>query len=211
MPDGTMTIAKSRLPNRLYRFRTFGGSVVTSSDKSSVFEMLHGRIRFARLRDFNDPFEGRPFALPAFADVAKQRAAVLKYIFDIHRSIGESPREARTKAAAFVAGKTQAEIVEWVGERLLETNNRDGLYVCCVSGPEALATPLAWSHYADHHRGIAVHFDTRWPPVKFAFPVIYSEHYPETVVPRSHQDRWEHVQRSFFTSRAIWYRQISMG
>lgn len=91
-----------------------------------------------------------------------------------------------------------------MGEKLIETNSRDGLYICCLSGREAIGNPLTWSHYADHHRGVAIHFNTALPPFGFAFPVEYSQTYPESVVPRFYQDPWEHVTRSFLTKSHWW-------
>lgn len=190
------------LPPRLYRFRSYGAPHSKGSDKQSVFDLLSGRIRFARLGDFNDPFEGRPRPVPAFSDAGAQRKAVHDYIIQIHRENGFSPGEARRRADQFVSGKTQPELVDFLGDKLL-TNSSDGLYICCLSGPESLKSPLPWSHYADHHRGVAIHCASAQPPFCFAFPIVYSETYPEVTVPRTHQDIWEHVQRSFFTKSAL--------
>lgn len=192
------------LPPRLYRFRSYGATYSQGADKQSVFDFLAGRIRFARLRDFNDPFEGRPRAVPAFADAGEQRKAVHAYIYQLGRENGLSPGEARRNADKFVAGKTQSELVDWMGEKLIENSTGDGFYICCLSGSESLARPLTWSHYADHHRGVAIHCNTENPPFSFAFPVKYSQTYPEVIVPRTHQDPWEFVQRTYFTKSDLW-------
>jgi len=192
------------LPPHLYRFRTYGAPHAQGKDKDTVFDLLAGRIRFARLQDFNDPFEGRPRAVPAFKDAGKQRSAVQRYIYMIHREHGFPPKEARRKAEEAIHQKSQAELVDWMGERLIETNSADGLYLCCLSGPDAMGNPLTWSHYADHHRGVAIHFDTTLPPFRFALPVEYSQTYPESVVPRIYQDPLEHMKRSFLTKSHWW-------
>jgi hypothetical protein len=199
-----VTPTNAELPIELYRFRTFGASWAKGADKEAVYDLLKSRIRFARLLEFNDPFEGRPFSIPAFKDAGKQRQAVRRYIYQIHRSEGISPGESWKKADDFLRGKTQSELVDWANARLMETNASDGLLICCLSGPEAVSAPLTWSHYADHHRGVAIHFCSRMPPFNFSFPVIYSDQYPEVIFPRTYQDPWEHTQRSFFSKCSLW-------
>lgn len=196
--------AATPIPPRLYRFRTYGAATSSHDDKREVFNLLSGRIRFSKLEDFNDPFEGRPRAVPAFQDAGRQRMAVLKYFYDIGREHGLAPSAAHNLAQSRVAGKTQSELVDWMGEKILENNLRDGLHLCCLSGKQALSNTLTWSHYADSHRGVAIHFSARIPPFVFAFPVIYSETYPEVILPRTHQDQWEHVERTFFTKSVLW-------
>lgn len=193
-----------RLPPRLYRFRTYGARAGNGSDKHEVHDLLAGRIRFSRLKDFNDPFEGRPRAIAAFSDAGTQRSAVLKFLADFYRNTGLSHTEARKQAETRMRGKTQQQLVELVGEQVIQTAASDGLYLCCLSDRPALSNPLPWSHYADCHRGVAIHFSTTHAPFSFAFPVVYSETYPEVIVPRTHQDPWEHVQRIFFTKSALW-------
>jgi len=192
------------LPPVLYRFRSYGAPGRNGDDKATVHDMLLGRIRFARLRDFNDPFEGRPKAIPAFDDAGEQRAAVLRYILDTARNFGISPSDARRRATALMKGKSQAEIVDWIGAKFWETFESDGLFICCLAGSEAIKGPVSWAHYADQHRGVAIHFDTKQPPVRFAYRVRYSETYPEVVVPRTYQDPWEQVQRALMTKSSHW-------
>lgn len=204
MPDST----SEPLPPRLYKFRTYGRRLADGktddNDKREVFNLLSGRIRFSRLADFNDPFEGRPHAIPAFEDPGKQREAILKYSFQFYREQGIPPGKARKQAEAIVRGRTQQELVDLAGERVIETSHSDGIYICCLSDHAALSTPLIWSHYSDRHRGVAIHFSTQHAPFSFANIVEYSESYPEVIVPRIHQDPWEHVKRIFLTKSTLW-------
>ena len=197
-------VSTTPLPPHLYRFRTYGATRALGNDKQEVFELLAGRIRFSRLIDFNDPFEGRPHAVPAFTDPGKQRRAVLKYSFDFYKQQGIPPGKARKQAAAIVRGKSQSELVDLMGEKIIEMCRMDGVYLCCLSDQGALSNPLPWSHYSDSHRGVALHFSTAHAPFSFALSVDYSEVYPEVIVPRNHQDPWEHVQRMFFTKCILW-------
>jgi Protein of unknown function (DUF2971) len=200
-----MNATSSPLPPRLCRFRTYGAAHAGGNDKREVFDLLAGRIRFSRLKDFNDPFEGRPCAVPAFSDAGGQRAAVLKFLSDFYRRTrGLSPTEARKLSETNLRRKTQQEVVDLIGEQVIQTASSDGLHICCLSDQTALSNPLPWSHYADRHRGVAIHFSTAHAPFSFAFPVIYSQTYPEVIVPRTHQDPWEHVERIFFTKSALW-------
>lgn len=192
------------LPPRLHRFRTYGAIHAGGKDKQEVLDLLAGRIRFSRLKDFNDPFEGRPRAIAAFSNAGEQRKAVLKFLADFQRRKGLSHAEARKQAEASIRRKTQQELVDLMGEQVIQTALSDGLYLCCLSDHPALSNPLPWSHYSDCHRGVAIHFSTAHAPFAHAFPIVYSDTYPEVIVPRTHQDPWEHVQRIFFTKSKLW-------
>jgi hypothetical protein len=63
-------------------------------------------------------------------------------------------------------------------ERMLSISHKDSLKVCSFSGTQY--SIIMWSHYADHHRGFCVEYDTEsLPPenpfVRMLYPVIYSE------------------------------------
>jgi hypothetical protein len=59
--------SRSPLPDFLVRFRSFGAPGRNGQDKTAVFELLRGGLSFSKLSDFNDPFEGKPYAVPAFS------------------------------------------------------------------------------------------------------------------------------------------------
>jgi hypothetical protein len=192
------------LPSELYRFRTFAAPGANGFDKPAVKDLLLGRLKFSTVLDLNDPFEGRPLAVPRFQEAGQQRAAIIKYLVAIHVETGFSPGEARRRAAKFIRAKTQTELVEFMREKFIELYTGSSLTICCLSGPAGIRSPLPWAHYADHHRGVCIHFDSLKPPIKIAHPIGYSEMYPEIPVPRAEQDQWERVKRAILTKNAEW-------
>jgi hypothetical protein len=200
----TTRVSLPPLPNKLFRFRTFGALGRGGSDKTTVFSMLAGKLPFARIEDFNDPFEGRPLAVPAFRDAGRQRAAVLTYVRTLYRQRGVSPGEANRRAKGFIAGKTMQQIVEEIGGLMRGAHLSDGLLLCCFSGEEGTRAPITWSHYADSHRGVCLHYDTTKFPVKLALAVEYDATYPEVKVPRTAQSDWEAMQKTFLRKSHHW-------
>jgi Protein of unknown function (DUF2971) len=192
------------LPTELYRFRTFAAPSANGLDKSGVRDLLLGRLKFSQLTDFNDPFEGRPLAVPVHQNAGKQRAALLKYLIQIHVERGFSAGMARRRAEKLFSGKTQSELVEFMRTRLIALYTGSDVHVCSLSGPRGIGSPLPWAHYADYHKGVCIHFDTTKPPIKIAHPVTYSETYPEIPVPRTGKDHWEMVRRAILTKSAQW-------
>jgi Protein of unknown function (DUF2971) len=193
------------LPPELYRFRTYAARSAAGLDKADVRDLLEGRLKFSRVTEFNDPFEGRPLAVPVHQDAGEQRAALVKYLLRIHAEREFPSGLARRRVEEFMAGKTQVELVEFMRNRLIALFTGPDVRVCCLSGPAGIRSPLPWSHYADHHRGVCVHFDSSKPPLSVAHPVTYSETYPEVSVPRTEEnDNWERTERAILTKSAQW-------
>lgn len=172
------------LPQELYRFRTFAAEGRNGADVQSVYELLAGRLRFAPISSFNDPFEARPQYVPAFQNPAEQRAALIDYVAGILPS-GGSKTSLRKQAAELIRAKSLQQLIEEFSEAGVRAMLREGVQVLCMSGPEAVATPLAWSHYADAHRGVCVHLDTRIAPMSMALKVEYGSDYPSVPIPRT--------------------------
>lgn len=105
---------------------------------------------------------------------------MLRYLAAI-APIEGSPTERRHWAENAIRGKSMREIVDNASKQ----DNNGHCFVLCLMAPETVSEPVPWSHYADSHRGVCVHLDTRFFPIKFAFQVKYGDEYPTLVVPRT--------------------------
>jgi len=204
----------------LLRFRTFGAEGRNGKDKETVFDHLRGRIRFAPVAQYNDPFESRPYYKPRHSNAAEQRAAVVKYACRLLRDqSGLSRAEAERRVEDYMRGLTQEEVAARFGEQVNAGLARGPPWVCCFSGPETIRSPLNWAHYADHHRGVCVHFATHYAPFKLAWPMRYTDEYPEVVFPRDAERPgrdWQEVEMQILTKSECWryedeYRLIRQG
>lgn len=153
-------------------------------DEVAVYDLLRGRLRFADITTFNDPFEARPQYVAAFEDARRQRAAMVDYLIEI-APIDGSKTQRRQWAESWLSGKSMEEVVAVAAQR---NYMRAGeLYAMCLMAPEVIQTPLPWAHYADSHRGVCIHLNTESRPLSLAFPVEYQAEYPKLVVPRTHR------------------------
>lgn len=208
--------AKEQPPADLLKFRTFEAEGRAGKDSKTIFSILQGRIPFSMLKSFNDPFEGRPQPAPAYSEAGKQRDAMLRYLASILVQRGDMPTAARQKAEQLISGKSQDEVVEVVRRIQLKIFAGTDLMLFCTSSGDALKAPLTWSHYADSHHGICIHFNTAYPPFNYAWRVEYSEVYPTIIVPRIEADEWEPIQKGLLWKCNLWayeheYRLVRAG
>jgi hypothetical protein len=104
-----------------------------------------------------------------------------------------------------------AEIKKWVQEVLqtqkqraipeditLRFMNKIGVY-CMSEIPDSL---LMWSHYANHHEGFCVGFDTNNKVFGKAQPIIYSENYPVINIHTGSQE--EKTDAQMLTKSKCW-------
>ncbi len=156
------------LPPLLYKFRP----LTNESDWARVSEiLLKKQLWFSSVDRFNDPFEGL-------------------VALDIRKTDQKTAREWSTRVGAHIAtGNREArrtkiqEVVRRVkhGMRvngLLPGVNEIG--ICCLM--ETVDSLLAWSHYTNGHRGLAIGFRPRpeLPGNLFSFShrVLYAENKP---------------------------------
>ena len=147
---------------RLYRFRRF------ESDREidSVFATIAKReVRFARPRDFNDPFDPRPLVVATNARLVRERV----------EKMARQRREKNLRQKV-----TPSEAAELLTERYRKTWPEDFRMLCLTAEPDNI---LQWSHYADGHRGVMIHFDAAKSPIGNAIEVRYSEDYPSIDLP----------------------------
>jgi hypothetical protein len=168
-------------PSVFYKFRPYDADP-KSKERGWVRESLFDhRIRFAKVPELNDPFEGRPLLVPQHKDPAAQAAAIYAAVLDdAHREglIGEvAEKQAKFETAVMLTPQIpqqayQTAFVETIHENFWVFS------VCTTREPL-----LMWSHYADGHKGIALHFDSGVAPFDRVFEVQYSERYPEYPFP----------------------------
>jgi hypothetical protein len=166
-----------------YKFRPYEADPA-SIGRGWVRETLFdNRIRFAKTSELNDPSEGRPLLVPRHADPAAQAAAVYASVLDdAHREglTGEAAeRQARFETDAIMSPRVPRETYQRLFVEAI-TENFWVYSVCATREPI-----LMWAHYADGHKGIALHFDPGVPPFNRVLPVHYSEQYPEYPFPGS--------------------------
>ena len=76
----------------------------------------------------------------------------------------------------------------------------ENFWLYCVCGTRDPI--LMWSHYADGHRGIALHFDASAAPFDAAYEVHYSETYPEFPFPISDADADNNKVRAMILTKS---------
>lgn len=191
------------LPTELIRFRSFGSPERNGADESEVFNHLRGRLRFADITTFNDPFEAKPHYVAAYQDAAMQRAAMIRYLTQIAPN-GGSKTARRRWAEQRLAGRSQQQLVDEAGEKLIKKDERGNYFVFCLMHPSVVKTPLPWSHYADSHKGVCLHFDSKKRPIKLANSVEYSRKYPTILIPRTEQSAWAGVHNMLLRKASMW-------
>lgn len=206
-----MNMKPPTLPPELCRFRSFASRHKGGRDEGAVYDLLRGRFEFADVETFNDPFEARPCYTPAFKEAGKQRNAMIRFLTKI-APINGGPTQRRQWAEKMLRGKSMWELVNALDMRKHASTELKAL---CLMEPEAIKTPLPWSHYADAHQGVCLHFNTADFPLNAANPVEYRSEYPKIPIPRSPEKDWEIMQAIILRKCPDWkyeheYRVVRM-
>jgi hypothetical protein len=143
--------------------------------------ILKGEARFTPMGEFDDPFEGRPYAEAAHQETEKQLYASRRAHVRAQVTLRGASRKDAERQAALITAETLPQKVAQVEEEMRTALARD-CQVFCLSATREL--PMQWSLYANCHRGVCVHFNSAVEPVSIALPVTYSERYPCLPVPR---------------------------
>jgi DUF2971 family protein len=168
-------------PPVYYKFRPYSADP-SARERGWVRETLFAnRIRFSKASELNDPFEGRPSLVPQHKDPTVQKAAIYASVLsDAHKEGlkgSAAERQANFEMAAMFAPGVPAQAYQKALEEVI--NETFWVYSVCATRDPI----LMWSHYADGHNGIALHFDARVVPFDRVFEVHYSELYPEYPFP----------------------------
>jgi len=152
----------------------------TETDRNRVKEILRGEIYFSTRSQLNDPFEmqlmlapGSNFAARVKGMVRSMRDnAVTKHLSPARRL------EQATRASRLI--ESNPEILRRTAQQHVDRMST-GCFIFCMSGNRT--HPLLWSHYADSHKGICVHFDHKKDPFYCAAEVDYSPDFPRVAYP----------------------------
>jgi hypothetical protein len=139
--------------NTLYKFRSFSGK-----SRARVLDTIeNSRIYFPHPPAFNDPFDCSPVVVHGGDPNDPEYFRVLEV------------RERRMQKAQGVTGARLDRLRKRTGvtihdlpraaEEHLRRALRDDVRVLCLSANQL--HPLQWSHYADSHRGVCLHFRCR--------------------------------------------------
>jgi hypothetical protein len=160
---------------KLYKFKSMSGD-----SRDHVLEMItNSRIYFSSPEQFNDPLDCAPICALAkpitdefIKELLEDEARLAKEAGKSHEEI-----EALRRAEGVPPERVAAAITERTRDELVK-NAR----VFCLSASEV--HPLMWSHYAESHRGICLHFRAR-PGSLFglARAVDYRAQRPSILVP----------------------------
>jgi hypothetical protein len=136
----------------LYKFKGFSGE-----PRKHVLDIIrNSRVYFSAPSQFNDPLDcapifqlARPVSDTAFVEELRDEEAAFA------AAAGKSPQEIeRMRRAEGVPAERVANAVTASTRKMLDADTT----VFCLSAEEG--HPLLWSHYADSHRGVCLHFKT---------------------------------------------------
>jgi hypothetical protein len=166
--------------------------------------IFNNRVRFARLSELNDPFEGRPFMVPQFDDPKAQSAAVYASILEDVQKEGLSGEDTERQARFETTATLSPQVTQVMRQELLRQAFDEFFWIYSVS---ATRDPiLMWSHYSDGHKGVVLHFDVRVLPFDRLFEVHYSDQYPEYAFPASASIAPEQAARAMLYAKANGWR-----
>jgi hypothetical protein len=198
--DNASRIAPLALRRRdsLYRFLRYA----TDADKATIRAALIDRcFRFARPRDFNDPFDCRPhFHVPGLLPICRRRWFARESIKLARARFPNDPakeQQARDELARHSTEGLVHVMEQKIRDRLLDTQ----LMLCLAGNRHALSM---WAYYADRQRGVAIHLRPDVWPVAAAMQVSYTTRYP--TVPLSMRGDDRELTRRFALRKAKEWR-----
>jgi hypothetical protein len=185
-------------PAGLFKFRPYRDEWLTWVDAI----VNRGEVRFSALGDFDDPFEGRPYAEAVHEDVDKQIYVMRRAHVRAQMELQGVDRKTAEKGAAAINAQTWKDLVVKVQRKMREDLTRN----CFVLSLSATREhPMQWSLYADMHRGVCVHFNTQIDPISVAMEVTYSEQYARLPVPRRGYQTGEQLLEQCALVKATWW------
>ncbi|MCC6582581.1 MAG: DUF2971 domain-containing protein [Chitinophagales bacterium] len=124
-----------QVPDRVYKFRHF--------DNPKYINSLNGEIYFANPKSFNDPFDCNYNIDWSITNKSKNHFDVINKIFE--------------KEFDLVINETE-ESYKKIESKLYNRHfNNTGIF--CAT--KTINNILQWSHYANHHRGFAIEYNTK--------------------------------------------------
>lgn len=150
------------IPERLYKY-------YPPSDYS-IESLIDSYFYFSMPKDFNDPFD----TMYSFNQDTYSDDILMKYVKQ-YESINS-----KTNVSDEFITQNRRRIIKYVNSLVSELNEeiRNMLKICCFS--EANNNILMWSHYANHHQGFCIEFDSnKWSFNDLLRKVNYAYDYPK--------------------------------
>lgn len=198
--------AGASAPNGLFKFFRYG----TDQHKQRIHRLLeYNEIYFSTRNELNDPFEIKVGLAPD-PDRKKAVKALRKSAF-LGAKQNKRPWREAVKAQER-AGRADLETSYRNLQDLHNARLEKEAFILCFCGTRK--NILMWSHYADGHKGLCVHFNTKVRPILGALAVKYQRDYPishfpsespgqehdfleKSVLSKSHRWRYEKEYRLF--------------
>ena len=169
----------------------------------------NGTLKYSHASEFNDPFDCVvSYNIEDSLDYCRSRKDIIKAMGDKRgyspsELIENTPKLLKNIETSLENGDFHRDLVSQIG-------------ICCLSSVSD--SILMWSHYADHHKGIVVEFNTfqneyvKLHDVEktlFAYPVVYQNEMPK-ISARNGQDGFSVVESSILTKSLSWKYENEM-
>jgi hypothetical protein len=154
--------------SRLFHYQTYKPEFLESTIKSRL-------VRFGRASDFNDPWDCKPsFFVP---DDERELQRLIEYFDRAGKKHGvdAAARAARMKVWLSNPQQLRDDITANSAAMWAEVDKRYRIYCLSVKSDDQ----LMWGHYADHHRGVCLEFNSRTTDFGAAIEVEYKTTYPQ--------------------------------
>jgi len=158
--------ALENAPGGLFKFRAYD----RPDRREWVKQLFSGYAYFPTLAEFNDPFEGRMVFTET--DHGTFRSRLWKRLQRIAANRGiELPKE--------VPDVDPTNFAQHISKQHQQRMRTEARFFCFCATRDH---PLLWSHYANSHRGICIHFGCRTHPFGHSLRVAYDDAFPKMEV-----------------------------
>jgi hypothetical protein len=180
---------------RLYKYLAYDNGAKALID--------NGTLKYSHFSEFNDPFDCQvSYDVEDSLEYYQSRKDLIKAAGD---KLNYSPAERIQKKQQMFKNVEKSIIDGDFHKSLLNP-----IGICCLSKvPDSI---LMWSHYANHHKGVVVEFDTFQDQYTelhdvektlLGYPIIYQDQMPK-ISARNGQDGFSAVQSSILTKSLSW-------
>lgn len=163
----------------------------------------NGTLKYSHFSEFNDPFDCTvSYDVEDSLEYYKSRKDLIKAVGD---KLNYSPAERIQKKPQLLKNVEKSIINGDFHRGLL-----DPIGICCLS--KVADSILMWSHYANHHKGVVVEFDTfqdKYTELHdvektlLGYPIVYQGQMPK-ISARNGQDGFSAVQSTILTKSLSW-------
>jgi len=177
----TKTAAQQRIQS-LYHYQTL-------DDPARLARIFtEGTIFCSNPKDFNDPWDCRPYFSKAMLDDPVQYRRVVQWFVRIDRKRNPliPDTEHATREQVLLNDRARLEgMMDEMTAAMEKTMSAQYRVYCLSTHADA---PLMWSHYARSHQGVCLEFSVKNMLFCGALPVEYLDHYPEFDLSNDEED-----------------------